>query len=137
MAFQLPFFTPLSWKFFGTEIAERISMLENLPHVSREGEVRDGISGIQLYRANFLPALARPRQRFTDVPVQLIVQTNDAYVGAQLFTEIDRWVIDLHRVETDATHWSMLADGNELALSIRRFADLQRSERGTLVRGES
>ena len=55
-------------------VGAKISQLEqqgNLP--LNQNIVKDGKYGVNLYRANFLPRLSRPRQRFAVCPVQAIV----------------------------------------------------------------
>ncbi len=47
---------------------ERRDNLPLNPHI-----VKDGKYGVNLYRANFLPRLTQPRQRFAICPVQAIV----------------------------------------------------------------
>jgi hypothetical protein len=53
------------------------------------------VYGVQLYRANMLPALGSPGARTTDVPVQVLAPQRDPFVSAPLQTDIGRWVPDL------------------------------------------
>lgn len=86
-------------------------------------QASDGHHGVKLYRANFITSLFRPRQRPTEVPVQLIVPTRDRFVRPQLFQDIDRWVPRLWRREVAAGHWQLMADPSRLAGWIREFVD--------------
>ncbi len=85
----------------------------------------DGQHGVKLYRANFIRSLLQPRQRHTEVPVQLIVPTRDRYVRPQLFEQLSRWVPKLWRREIRAGHWQLLAEATQLAGWIREFVQYQ------------
>ncbi|MBS8240374.1 alpha/beta fold hydrolase [Marinobacter lipolyticus] len=82
----------------------------------------DGRFGVKLYRANFLPRLLRPQLRQADCPVQLIVPTQDNYVGEQLFEDLGKWVGKLSRRDVDAPHWVLLTQPDAVAGWIDGFA---------------
>lgn len=65
----------------------------------------DGALGVNLYRANVGERLARPQERHTDVPVQLIVPTEDRYVTPALLEGLEVIAPDLRRREIDDGHW--------------------------------
>ena len=98
---------------------QRVEGVHN-PHVSASLSA-DGQHGVKLYRANFIRSLLHPRQRPTSVPVQLIVQTRDRYVGPQLFDQLSRWVPQLWRREVHTGHWQLLAEPTQLAGWLREF----------------
>ena len=77
--------------------------------------------GVQLYRANFMRSLLRPRSRSTRVPVQLIVPLNDRFVRPQLFEDLQHWAPLLTRREVRAGHWQLLAEPNALAGWLRGY----------------
>lgn len=79
------------------------------------GRDRDGSRGVGLYRANMRPRITNPGHRRANVPVQLIVPTQDRYVGADLFQEVARWVPDLERHDVSAGHWFVLSDPKRAA----------------------
>ncbi|GAA4484905.1 hypothetical protein GCM10023094_39040 [Rhodococcus olei] len=76
---------------------------------------RDAANGLRLYRANTRHRLLRPRDRRTDLPVQLVVNTRDKAVLPFGFEETARWASDLRRVEIRAGHWSPISHPAELA----------------------
>lgn len=82
----------------------------------------DGMFGVKLYRANFLPRLLRPAARHAQCPVQLIIPRGDNYVGEQLFERQVRWTGKLTRREIDAPHWAPLTAPDAVAGAIREFA---------------
>ena len=88
-------------------------------------QLKDGRNGVNLYRANVLPRLAAPRERRTDVPVQLIVPLRDRFVDPELYRELPRWVPHLWRCDIDAGHWFFLARPQLLADRVRAFVALQ------------
>jgi len=121
--FQLPLVAPLAWNFFNpqrwSKIVQQLERHDNLPlntHI-----VKDGKYGVNLYRANFLPRLTQPRQRFAICPVQAIVLKKDQFVGPDLIDEMPKWVQTFSRVELDANHWAILSQPKLIAESIREF----------------
>ncbi|GAA1237133.1 hypothetical protein GCM10009665_29090 [Kitasatospora nipponensis] len=83
---------------------------------------QDAVRGIELYRANMRPRLRHPRERSTQVPVQLITLRRDHYVSPFLSEGLERWVPRLTRRELNATHWSaLLEQGPAVAAMVREF----------------
>ncbi|TDB86626.1 SDR family oxidoreductase [Actinomadura sp. KC216] len=66
---------------------------------------RDGASGVGLYRANMARRLARPRDRRTDVPTQVIVPTRDLFVSPHLVGGLAGRVPNLSLRPVAAGHW--------------------------------
>lgn len=121
--FQLPFIAPTAWNFFNAErwgkMISQLEQQENLP--LNQNIVKDGKYGVNLYRANFLPRLSRPRQRFAVCPVQAIVLKKDQFVGPDLIDEMPKWVKDFSRVELNANHWAILSQPEQVAHLIHNF----------------
>jgi pimeloyl-ACP methyl ester carboxylesterase len=121
--FHLPLLPELGWR-LGLDRAwpwllHRIEGLRDMP--PNASQRADGIHGVALYRANFIPRLFRPRARRTELAVQLIVPLRDRFVRPQLFDGLSRWVPRLTRHESQAGHWQLLAQPDELAERMRRF----------------
>lgn len=133
MLFQLPLLAPTAWRLAGQRLHKQIATIEKVPFIERENGVADGIFGVNLYRANFLKALLTPRERHTSKPVQLIVLKKDHYVGAQLFEDLHLWLDNGWRRDVEAGHWSLLAQGKNLAGWISDF--VQQVESGTPAPG--
>jgi NAD(P)-dependent dehydrogenase (short-subunit alcohol dehydrogenase family)/pimeloyl-ACP methyl ester carboxylesterase len=125
--FHLPVLAPAAWRF---GLARRwgtvLRVLDGVP--PRPGRpystlAADAVRGIQLYRANMLPRLTKPRQRPTAVPVQVITLTKDSFVSPALSEGLEQWAPYLWRRELPATHWSALLEkGPVVAAMIREFA---------------
>lgn len=122
MAFQLPLFAPTVWRALGPFWPAVLKRSEGIEAGRSPTQTRDGIAGINLYRANFLPRLLQPRERYTGKPVQLIVLQDDAYVKPQLFEDITLWAHNTWRRDVDAGHWTLLHEGERLAQWIIDFA---------------
>ncbi|MFG2818267.1 SDR family oxidoreductase [Kitasatospora sp. NPDC048365] len=125
-AFQLPVLAPATWRLWLGRAWPRI--LRDLEAVTpRPGHpqpslTQDAVRGIELYRANMRPTLRRPRERHTEVPVQLITLRRDHYVSDFLSEGLERWVPRLTRRSVDATHWSALLEkGATVAGMVRDF----------------
>ena len=123
-AFQLPWLAPTVWHFMRPEHwANIVSRLENNANLPLNSNIaKDGQYGVGLYRANFLPRLIKPRQRFAICPVQAIVLKRDQFVSQELVDEISSWASDFERVDVDANHWAILSHPQEIAQYIQVFA---------------
>lgn len=121
--FQLPWLAPTAWNFFNPErwgkIIRELEDKEGLP--LNQNIVKDGKYGVGLYRANFIPRLLKPRERYAICPVQAIVLKRDNFVSPQLVDEMPKWVQTFSRVELDANHWAILSQPKLIAESIREF----------------
>ena len=124
VAFQLPVLAPSVWTFLNTErwgkIVERLEHQKGLP--KNEKITQDGKQGISLYRANFIPRLTMPRQRYAICPVQAVVLKRDNFVSPELIDEIPKWATDFSKVAVDANHWAVLSRPEEIAGYIKSFA---------------
>ncbi|WP_161865203.1 MULTISPECIES: alpha/beta fold hydrolase [Pseudomonas] len=123
--FHIPLLPELGWR-LGLDRAwprllRRLEGVRNLP--SSPTQRSDGMHGVQLYRANFIRSLFRPRSRSTRVPVQLIVPLHDRFVRPQLFEDLQRWAPLLTRREVRAGHWQLLAEPTALAGWLRDYVD--------------
>ena len=122
--FQLPLLAPVIWTLFTPEkwdkVLQQLEQQKDLPlnsHIAADGK-----HGIGLYRANFLPRLTRPRQRFAICPVQAIVLKQDNFVSPELIDEVPKWAENFQRVEIDANHWAILSQAELVAEEIKTFA---------------
>lgn len=123
VAFQLPIIAPTVWHFFSPQrwgkVLSQLEGSKDLPlnqNISKDGEY-----GIALYRANFVPRLIMPRQRYAVCPVQAIVLKQDKFVSPELIDEMPKWVTEFERVEIDANHWAILSKPEQVALYIKKF----------------
>lgn len=122
--FQVPVIPPLAWRvalgrLWPLYLAQREGIEEPMSSASRS---RDGRHGVKLYRANILERLFKPSPRYARAPVQLIVPTEDNYVGTQLFDDLQRWVPALYRRNIAAGHWVLVTDAEKMATWIGDFA---------------
>ena len=124
-AFQLPFLAPAAWNFFSPErwstILAKLEKQQGLP--GNTNIVKDGKYGVGLYRANFIPRLLKPRERYAVCPVQAIVLKKDNFVSPGLIDEVPKWAEDFSRVDVDANHWAVLSQPKEMASYIAAFAN--------------
>ncbi|MDX5299317.1 MAG: SDR family oxidoreductase, partial [Gammaproteobacteria bacterium] len=130
VAFQLPVLAPGLWKLgLGQAWPQLVRWLEGAqPHHSAS-QTRDGALGVNLYRANVLPRLLKPAERRTDLPVQLLVPDEDAFVSPALFEDLLDWAPHLWRHDIAAGHWAQLSHPKIVAGHIQRF--VQFVEQGT------
>ena len=121
--FHTPLLPELTWRLgLAKAWPQLLYKVEGLRNVAISTSQRaDGIHGVKLYRANFIRSLFRPRQRYTQVPVQLIVPTRDRFVRPQLFDQLQHWAPRLQRREVNAGHWQLLAEPQQLAAWLREF----------------
>lgn len=126
-AFQLPFLAPAVWNFFSPErwgkIVAQLERTQDLP--LNANIVKDGKYGVKLYRANFIPCLLKPRERYAVCPVQAIVLKQDQFVSPALIDDMPKWVENFSRVEVDANHWAVLSLPQNIAEFIAAFIQRQ------------
>ena len=115
--FQLPVLAPSAWNAGLDRLWPRyLQYREGVETPDDNPSQRDdGKYGVQLYRANFRAKLLKPQQRRAQCPVQLIVPTQDNYVGTHLFDDLHRWVPQLYRRDIRAPHWVPLTHPQLLA----------------------
>jgi len=85
-----------------------------LPEAARDPELErtrraDAQHGMRLYLANIGPRLAAPRMRTTDLPVQLVVPTDDPYVTPALVENVGQFASTLFRRDVTGGHWGAFA----------------------------
>lgn len=121
--FQVPVLPELAWKAGLDRLWPNYLKTKEQVHDARFSTFQksDGLHGIKLYRANFLPRLLRPRARRTHCPVQVIIPTRDAYVGAQLTDEAVRWTGKLTLQKLDAPHWAVLTMPDAICQLVSTF----------------
>lgn len=116
------------------EAAVRAGLLDRLVARSerrRPGEAapgrrtrRDALNGLELYRANFLGRMARPRPGKAVVPVQVLAPTRDPYITSRLQREAPGPYADvLVTHEIPAGHWVVSQQPGIVAEHLARFAD--------------
>lgn len=135
MFFQIPGIAPALWQFLGDKAWPRIMKgLDGTVAAATKTQVKDGSNGINLYRANILQRLLQPQLRYTSLPVQLIVPSNDPFVSQNLYSDLARWAPNLWRRDIDAGHWVSLSHPLEIAELIREFVSFvdTRKESATL-----
>jgi NAD(P)-dependent dehydrogenase (short-subunit alcohol dehydrogenase family)/pimeloyl-ACP methyl ester carboxylesterase len=109
-AMYVPMLVPMLWRLFiGRSFKPMITRLEGLPSRSEwpaPSLTKDGIRGVNIYRANIANRFRNPRERFTSVPVQVIVPIGDRYVSQSLASEdVARWVDRLWVRRVRSAHW--------------------------------
>lgn len=124
MMFQVPVGPPALWRFgLDKRWSGVIAKLENLPdYRAPVTQRKDGTNGIKLYRANMLQRLLKPRDRYTEVPVQILIPEGDPFVSTALLEDTERWVSDLSMETLAGGHWMPLSQPALLASRITQFA---------------
>ncbi len=123
MLFHLPLLAPTLWRLSGKFWPAFIRLTEGVDTDLRPTQIRDGIRGIALYRANFLDRLFRPGERIAHAPVQVIVPMKDLFVSPKISDDLGKWVPRLTRRNIASGHWLPLKDPALLASHIREFIE--------------
>ncbi|WP_086828822.1 SDR family oxidoreductase [Allokutzneria sp. NRRL B-24872] len=132
--FHLPVLPALLWRtVLARNWARRLWRTEGIKF-DRPTRVlaKDGVLGMELYRANILPRLKNPRERRTTVPVQAITPLHDRYVTPALAEDLERWAPELWRRPLAAGHWAPLSHPEAVARMVEEFVD--HVETGTSTR---
>ena len=126
--FHLPFLAPNIWRFGGERLWP--IMLEKVEGIKEEhpnpSQVKDGQYGVNLYRANIFKYVLAPRERYTTVPVQLLVPTNDHFMIEDIWDDLDQWVPNLTRSTIEAGHWLQLSHAQQFAQAASQFIEKHR-----------
>jgi pimeloyl-ACP methyl ester carboxylesterase len=126
---HLPGISTAIWR-IGADRAFRafLERVERVPSDDRHTTLAaDGRVGVHLYRANIVRSVTRPRERSTDVPVQLVVLTGDRYVAPVLLEDLEQWAPHLTRTSLSARHWAPRTHPAEVAALIAEHVDHTRS----------
>lgn len=115
--FHLPRIPELAWR---SGAMARIARL--LDGTAQNPDYADARNGLALYRENMLGRLSRPRPLCTDVPVQVLAPSKDAFVTPALQTGIGEWVSDLRVRHVPGGHWLPRAHPDAVAAHVAEFA---------------
>lgn len=131
-AFQLPLLAPSVWK-LGLDKAWpgvlRRMEGEELP--ANPSQRKDGVNGINLYRANMVPRLSNPRVRHTSVPVQLLVPTKDKFVTPPMVESCYPYTESVWRRDIEANHWMVETHAEWVANCVAEFVEYAETDRET------
>ena len=129
-AFQLPFLAPALWKSGLDKAWPRVlKKMEGVEHEVNPTQRRDGVNGINLYRANMLPRVGKPRLRKTDIPVQLLVPTKDKFVSPPMVESCYPYVSQVWRRDIEAHHWVVQSHSEWLANCVSEFVEFAETGR--------
>lgn len=122
-AFHLPLASQVTWRVAFNRWPARLARLAKLHGEDFASQARDGAHGVKLYRANFIERLLTPKERKTQIPVQLIIPTQDKFVTAGLFDDLAQWASRVWRHEIEAEHWVQRSHPDEVSAYIREFVN--------------
>lgn len=129
--FHLPWLPELVWRAGGARLWPLwLRVTERVRPARDPAQLRNAVNGLNLYRANFIDKLLRPRARRAHAPVQFIVPLRDRYVGPPLSLGLECWLGAYERIEIDAGHWVLLSEPERIAANIERFVERQRAGHG-------
>ncbi|MGS2809756.1 SDR family oxidoreductase [Nocardia sp. MW-W600-9] len=84
---------------------------------------RDMVDGLLIYRANIVQRMLSPRERRTEVPVQLIVAGRDVAVRPAGYDDSGKWTDRLWRRDVPAGHWMPFSHPELLATATTELID--------------
>jgi NAD(P)-dependent dehydrogenase (short-subunit alcohol dehydrogenase family)/pimeloyl-ACP methyl ester carboxylesterase len=86
--------------------------------------VDDAVASMKVYPANFFKNMVNARaDHYVDVPVQLIVNTEDPFVRHHVYDDITKWCSRLWRRDVKAGHWSVFSHPQVIAQSVTELVD--------------
>ncbi|OBG64616.1 SDR family oxidoreductase [Mycobacterium sp. E3339] len=126
--FSIPVLAPLLLRLTLSIPALRRNAVDNIPDEKIHHSPhlpRDAAQSVKTYPANYFRSFARKRPvPVVDVPVQLIVNTEDKYVRPYGYDHTPRFVPRLWRRDIKAGHFSPMSHPQVMAAAVREFADL-------------
>jgi len=132
--FSIPVLAPLVLRVMLSIPAVRRNAVDNIPdHLIHHSDklASDAARSVKTYPANYFRSFSRRRDpiHVVDVPVQLIVNTQDKYVRPYGYDETARWVPRLWRRDIKAGHFSPMSHPRVMAAAVHDFADLAEGRR--------
>jgi NAD(P)-dependent dehydrogenase (short-subunit alcohol dehydrogenase family)/pimeloyl-ACP methyl ester carboxylesterase len=125
---SVPVLAPLLLRLALSIPALRRNVVDNIPDDQIHHSAKlasDAAHSVKTYPANYFRAFSRKRPiHVVDVPVQLIVNTNDPYVRPHAYDDTARWVPRLWRRDIKAGHFSPMSHPQVMAAAVHDFADL-------------
>ncbi|WP_330232301.1 SDR family oxidoreductase [Nocardia sp. NBC_00508] len=126
--FMTPALPRVAFGLIGTERFWRrvVSIMnETAPSNVRLGPTfrADLVDGLLIYRANIVPRMLAPRDRHTEVPVQLIVAGRDVAVRPAGYDDEHAWSKRLWRRDVPAGHWMPFSHPELLATATTELID--------------
>ncbi len=116
--FQLPGLPEAVWKGgFARRVMGRIAADAAVASTS------DGLAGLALYRENVGPRLRAPRERHTELPVQVVESVHDRFVSPALYDDLARWAPDHYRRRLESGHWAPRSHPAAIAAAIGELVD--------------
>jgi NAD(P)-dependent dehydrogenase (short-subunit alcohol dehydrogenase family)/pimeloyl-ACP methyl ester carboxylesterase len=130
--FSIPVLAPLCLRLALSIPAVRRNAVDNIAddkiHHSAK-LARDAAHSVKTYPANYFRSFSRKRElHVVDVPVQLIVNTQDKYVRPYAFDDAARWIPRMWRRDIKAGHFSPMSHPQVMAAAVQDFADLAEGE---------
>jgi NAD(P)-dependent dehydrogenase (short-subunit alcohol dehydrogenase family)/pimeloyl-ACP methyl ester carboxylesterase len=126
IGFSVPVLAPLAVRAFGAGFIRHLLASDGIPasRIHHSGTfVTDAVNCLKVYPANYFRAVSKARRdHYVDVPVQLIVNTNDGYVRPYGYDDTSRWVSRLWRRDIKAGHWSPMSHPQVLASATAELA---------------
>ena len=120
--FHLPVAAPMAWRMGLDKLWPKLlTQLEGVEAEPNPTQRQDGERGINLYRANVMKRVLRPRERYADLPVQLVVPLRDPFVMPELLDDLPQWAPQLWRSDVDAGHWLPASHPQVVADKIAAF----------------
>lgn len=129
LLFSIPVLAPLFLRLTLSVPALRRNAVDNIPveqiHHS-DKLARDAAQSVKTYPANYFRSFTGRRDGVAviDVPVQLIVNTEDKYVRPYGYDHTPRFVPRLWRRDIRAGHFSPMSHPQVMAAAVHDFADL-------------
>jgi NAD(P)-dependent dehydrogenase (short-subunit alcohol dehydrogenase family)/pimeloyl-ACP methyl ester carboxylesterase len=126
--FSIPGLSPLMVRMFIADGLDRLLQVrDGIPadQLHRSPTYKsDAANSIKVYRANYLSTIVTARRdHYVDVPVQLIVTTNDQFVRPHVYDDTPKWVSRLWRRDIKSGHWAPMSHPRMVAASVHELVD--------------
>lgn len=127
--FSIPVVAPLVLRLALSIPALRRAAVDNIPDEQIRHSpklARDAAQSVKTYPANYFRAFSgrAGSPTIVDVPVQLVVNTDDKFVRPYGYDHTSRWVPRLWRRDIKAGHFSPMSHPQVMAAAVHDFADL-------------
>jgi NAD(P)-dependent dehydrogenase (short-subunit alcohol dehydrogenase family) len=129
--FSVPVLTPAMVRAVVTpvRVQRALTLTDGIPanQIHHSDDIaREAANTLKIYRANYFRSFSGRvrRDHYVDVPVQVIVNTEDRWVRPHGYDDEARWVPRFWRRDIKAGHWSPFSHPQVLAGSVAEMVDV-------------
>ncbi len=114
--FCTPVLPVVGWRLGHRLVSRRLTQREGLPRDHFGPRLAsNAVHGLEIYRANVMQRMRKPRRLHTDVPVLVVQPTRDPFLTPVTSEALDEHCTDVRVEEVDGSHWVIVTGADRIA----------------------